>query len=222
MPDPASLSFGNRDIDDGPTAIQTSTVDERRHRADRLHRRRGRRDRRRPLRAARRPDERLPGHDDPAALAELRRCACASTRRPVNAKSASITIDSTADDVSVPLSGTGTQTLLSRDPATLALRHRTTSTTPRPPRRSRRSPTPARDPVRSTASTRPATPASSCASPTTRATARTATCSTRARPARCACSSTRRRSARRRRRSPSAHSRRHHHRRCPAPGRRRS
>ena len=116
---PATLAFGPRDIDDGPTAAQTSTISNSGTEpvtisaialagADAGH------------------FARLTGAPadctstttlSPGQTCELRARFDPSA---TGAKNATITVASNAPDATVALSGTGTQTELSRSPATLA------------------------------------------------------------------------------------------------------
>ena len=138
---PATLAFGPRDVDDGPTATQTSTVTNTGTEPVTL------------------TALTLAG-GDAAQFARLTGAPadCTSTTAlnagqtcelrvrfdpaTTGAKSATLTVVSNAADVTVALTGTGTQTELSRSPATLRS-GRATSMTARPPRRRRRSRTPA-------------------------------------------------------------------------------
>jgi hypothetical protein len=121
---PASLAFGPRDIDDGPTATQQSTVTNSGTETVDL-------------------DAVTIGGADAGDFAQLADegtdCTAATTLAAgqtcevrirfdpaaTGARSASVTVQSNAADVSVELSGTGTQTLLTREPATLAFGNHT-------------------------------------------------------------------------------------------------
>ncbi|HEX8083733.1 MAG TPA: choice-of-anchor D domain-containing protein [Solirubrobacteraceae bacterium] len=116
---PTSLAFGSRDIDDGPTAVQTSTVTNSGTETVDL-------------------DAVTVGGTNPSAFNQLTDqlsdCTESTTLASgatcdlrlqfdpttVGPKSATVTVDSNAADVSVTLTGTGIQTLLTRSPATLA------------------------------------------------------------------------------------------------------
>ncbi|HEX8206465.1 MAG TPA: choice-of-anchor D domain-containing protein, partial [Solirubrobacteraceae bacterium] len=118
-PDPASLSFGPKDIDDGATAIQTSTVTNAgTEQVDFSSV---------TVEGAGAADfERLTDEPsdctDTTILQPSQTCTLRARFDPiaVGTKSAALTIESSADDMSVALSGTGIQTQLSRSPASLA------------------------------------------------------------------------------------------------------
>jgi hypothetical protein len=114
-PSPASLSFGSKDIDDGPTAAQTSTVtnsgteDVTISSVDT------------PAHFTRATDQ----STDCVATMVLHAGATCELRiafdpSSVGAKSGSVTVHSNAADVSVAVDGTGIQTELSRSPGSLS------------------------------------------------------------------------------------------------------
>ena len=154
---PRSLSFGGRDIDNGPTAAQTSVVsnsgtEQIDFSAVTLTGTDARTSSTSPA------PRRLRRHDDPPAHAELR-VRARFDPTSTGAKSAAVQIDSTAADLSIGLSGSGQP-----DPALARARHarvrRPGHRRRRAPRSSRRSPTRAPRRSRSPASTRPAMPTS--------------------------------------------------------------
>jgi hypothetical protein len=116
---PDSRAFGDRDIDDGPTAVQESTVTNSGTQPVDLDAVTvGGPD---PGQFARLTNE-ATDCDDTDTLAANATCKLRYRFDPssMGSKSATVTVDSNAADVSVTLTGRGTQTELSRAPASLA------------------------------------------------------------------------------------------------------
>ncbi|HEV2813291.1 MAG TPA: choice-of-anchor D domain-containing protein [Solirubrobacteraceae bacterium] len=117
--DPASLPFGGKDVDDGATAIQTSTVtNSGTEQIDFVSVTVG---------GANASDfARLTGESADCTATTILQTGQTCELRvefdpgTTGAKAASVTIDSNADDLVVALSGAGTQTQLTRSPASLA------------------------------------------------------------------------------------------------------
>ena len=117
-PDPASVAFGSRDVDDGPSAAQSSTITNAGTESVTLTDL--------ALSGDASQFERLTGQagdcTTTTTLTAGQDCDVRFRFDPATAgaKAATLTVDSNAADVSVGLSGTGIQTLLSRDPVSLS------------------------------------------------------------------------------------------------------
>ena len=129
-PTPATLAFGSRDIDEGPTAIQTSTVTNTGNQTVTMSGL--------ILSGDATQFERLTGAagDCTASTVLSAGQTCALRYRfdpsAPGAKTATVTINSNAPATNLALSGTGTQTELSRNPATLAFGARDVDDGPAP------------------------------------------------------------------------------------------
>ena len=147
---PAALSLGSQDIDDGPAEQHTVDRHEPRHRARRDHHHHDRRTNASLLSALTDQPHRL--LDEHNARRRRQSCELRVQFDPasVGAKSGALTVGSpTRTDVTVALSGTGTQTSAlaqPHNPGVRAAGHRRWRAAPRRPRSSR---TPAPSPSRS-------------------------------------------------------------------------